>query len=243
MPTRWTERVPQIPGDLTSVREIAAEDVSTLFSLFSDPAVTAYMAPPPPTLAKFAGFVAWSHQQRERGHGLCFGIVPDGMTTAVGIIQVRSLDSRSAGAEWGFLLSAHFWCTGVFVDAATLVIEFAFTSMDIGRLEAHIAQRNRRAQAAVQKLGAEAESTIATSTPKGVPRDPEVVWALREDTWRNRAHVPRVSAHDVRARVRAAAEAAQRELQKKQIPETVEPYPLFMFDRRRREAADPGALE
>ena len=57
MLTRWTERVPPLRGDLTTLREVAASDVYPLFTLLSDPAVTAYMAPPPPTLAKFAGFV------------------------------------------------------------------------------------------------------------------------------------------------------------------------------------------
>ena len=111
---RWTDRVPRLPGDLMTLREVAASYVYPLFTLFYDPAVTAYMAPPPPTLAKFAGFVEWSHQERSRGHGVCFGIVPDGMAAAVGILQVRRLDSTSSDAEWGFVLSAHFWSTGVF---------------------------------------------------------------------------------------------------------------------------------
>ena len=80
----WTDRVPPLRGELTTLREVAASDVYTLFTLFADPSVTAYMAPPPPTLAKFAGFVEWSHQQRAKGHGVCFGIVPAGMTAAVG---------------------------------------------------------------------------------------------------------------------------------------------------------------
>src|SRR5215470_16746126 len=116
---RWTDRVPTLRSDLMTLREVAAADVYPLFTLFGDPAVTAFMAPPPPTLAKFAGFVEWSHKQREHGHGLCVGIVPDGMTAAVGILQVRALDptSSSSSAEWGFVLSAHFWSTGVFFDA------------------------------------------------------------------------------------------------------------------------------
>src|SRR6476646_11522433 len=101
---RWTEGLPPLRGDLVTLREVAAADVYTLSTLFSDPAVTEYMAPPPPTLAKFAGFVAWSHQEREQGHGLCFGIVPDGMNAAVGILQVRLLDSTASSAEWGFVL-------------------------------------------------------------------------------------------------------------------------------------------
>ena len=64
MLTRPNERVPALRGELTTLREVAASDVHALFTLFSDPAVTAHMAPPPPTLAKFMGFVVWSHHQR-----------------------------------------------------------------------------------------------------------------------------------------------------------------------------------
>ena len=231
----WTEQLPPLHGDLTTLREVAASDVSTLFTLFSDPAVSAYMAPPPPTLAKFAGFVEWSHQQRAQGHGVCFGIVPDGMTAAVGILQVR-FDPSIAGAEWGFVLSTHFWSTGVFSDAANALVEFAFTTMHVERLEARIARRNQRAHAAVQKLGARFESTLESSSPEGIPRDPESVWALREPDWRNRARNLRVSADDAAQRSRAAVEAAQIALRRSEAPETVEPYPLFLFDRRRRES-------
>jgi [ribosomal protein S5]-alanine N-acetyltransferase len=234
MLNRWTDRVPPLHGDLTTLREVAASDVHSLFTLFADPAVTAYMAPPPPTLAKFAGFVEWSHQQRAKGHGVCFGIVPDGMTAAVGILQVR-LDSALSGAEWGFVLSAHFWSTGVFADAANVLVEFAFTTMLVERLEARIALRNRRAHAAVQKLGARFETTLEQSSPQGIPRDPESVWTLRQHDWRNRARDPRMSAHHAAQRIQPAVEAAERQLRRSDAPETVEPYPLFLFDRRRRE--------
>jgi ribosomal-protein-alanine N-acetyltransferase len=232
---RWTDGLPRLRGDLTTLREVAASDVYTLFTLFSDPVVTAYMAPAPPTLAKFAGFVVWSHREREQGHGLCFGIVPDGMTEAVGILQVRSLDSTLSSAEWGFVLSAHFWSTGVFSDAANVLMEFAFKTMHVNRLEARIALRNRRAHAAVQKLGSRFESTLAASSQEGIPRDPESVWTLYEHDWRNRTPDPHGSAHDSRQRLRTAVEAAEGELRKSESPHTVEPYPLFLFDRRRRE--------
>ena len=235
MLTSWIEGLPPLRGDLTTIREVAASDISTLFTLFSDPAVTAFMAPPPPTLAKFAGFVAWSHQQREQGRGVCFGIVPDGMAAAVGILQIRSVDSTVSSAEWGFVLSTHFWSTGVFVDAARALLDFAFTTMLIDRLEARIALRNRRGHGAVQKLGARAEATIETLSQTGVPRDPELLWALREDQWRSRADDLRVSDDDAKERIRKAVEAAQSELRRSESPDTVEPYPLFLFDRRRRE--------
>jgi [ribosomal protein S5]-alanine N-acetyltransferase len=234
MVNEWTGRLPLLHGHLTTLREVGTSDIYTLFTLFSDPAVTAYMAPPPPTLEKFAGFVEWSHAQRSQGHGVCFGIIPDGMTAAVGILQVR-FDPTISGAEWGFVLSTHFWSTGVFSDAANALAEFAFTTMRIERLEARIALRNRRAHAAVQKLGARFETTLAESSPQGIPRDPESVWGLREQDWRQRARSPHVSADVAAQRIKTAVEAATRELRRSDAPETVEPYPLFLFDRRRRE--------
>ena len=234
MGERWTDRVPPLRGGLTSLREVAPSDVYPLFTLFSNPAVKAYMAPPPPTLAKFAGFVEWAHQQRARGLGICFGIVPDGMSAAAGILQLR-LDPATSGAEWGFILSTHFWSTGVFPDAASALLEFAFTTMHVERLEARIALRNQRAHAAIQKLGARFESTLTESSPVGIARDPESVWSLKEDDWRNRADDPRLTAKGAAERLRTAVDAAENELRRSEAPETVEPYPLFLFDRRRRE--------
>jgi hypothetical protein len=62
------------------------------------------------------------------------------------------------------------------------------------------------------------------------------VWTLRENDWRNRERDSRVSADEARERIRKAVEAAQSELRRSESPDTVDPYPLFLFDRRRREA-------
>ncbi|MBY0495047.1 MAG: GNAT family N-acetyltransferase [Cyanobacteria bacterium] len=226
--------MPHLRGELTVIREVAATDCYPLFALFSDPAVTANMAPPPPTLAKFAGFIEWSYQQREQGQGVCFGIVPHGMEVAVGIIQVR-LDPALSGAEWGFVLSTHFWSTGVFTDAANAVAEFMFRTLLVERLEARIALRNRRAHAAVEKLGARYETTLPSLSPQGIPRDPESVWGLREPDWRSRLRDPRALGHDAVQRIRTAVEAAESQLRRIDAPTIAEPYPLFLFDRRRRE--------
>ena len=70
------------------------------------------MAPPPPTLAKFAGFVEWSQRERAQGRGICFGIVPHGVTAAIGILEVRSLDSTSSDAELGIRPECSFLVHG-----------------------------------------------------------------------------------------------------------------------------------
>jgi hypothetical protein len=133
------------------------------------------------------------------------------------------------------VLSTHFWSTGVFADAANVLIDFAFTTMGVERLEARIALRNGRAHAAMQKIGARFDGTHPSSSPQGNRRDSESVWILRQHDWRNRARESRVSAHDAAHRIRIAMQAAESVLQQSDPPEVVEPYPLFLFDRRRRE--------
>ncbi|HYM26343.1 MAG TPA: GNAT family protein, partial [Vicinamibacterales bacterium] len=168
--------------------------------------------------------------------GTCFAIVPNGMTTAVGILQIRAIGSTFATAEWGFVIGRHFWSTGIFYDAANLLANFAFSALHANRLEARIALRNARAHAAVQKLGARAEATIATPPRNGFQRDPQILWGLNEEDWRNRApHRHRLSAAEATAQVRDAVRAATYALQANEPPSTVDPFPYFLFDRRRYE--------
>ena len=107
--------------------------------------------------------------------------------------------------------------------------------MRIECLVARMALRNRRAHAAVQKLGATFETTLEHSSPQGIPRDPESVWTMRERDWRNRRRDPRVSVDEASQRIRTAIEAVESVLRRSDTTDRVEPYPLFLFDRRRRE--------
>jgi len=115
------------------------------------------------------------------------------------------------------------------------LVEFAFTTLRVERLHARITSRNRRAQAAVRRLGAWPEFTLPDTSPIGVARDPQVMWTLRDHDWRNLPRQPRVASENVRQRIRNAVHRAQRALLLGEAPNTVEPYPLFLFDRRRKD--------
>ena len=56
----WVEGVPELVGEIVRVREIAWADAPALFELLSDPVVAAHMSAPPPSVAAFAGFIAWA---------------------------------------------------------------------------------------------------------------------------------------------------------------------------------------
>jgi [ribosomal protein S5]-alanine N-acetyltransferase len=235
----WRKGVQPLTGNLVTVREVTATDAPTLFEALTDPRVTAHISPPPPTLRAFEGFIAWAQRERAIGNGVAFGIVPTGLQHAVGLIQVRSLEPTFFAAEWGFALSTSFWSTGVFQDAATLVIRFALDTLKVHRLEARAVSQNRRGNGALQKLGANAEAVLSKAFKRETHYDEQLLWSLVATEWKANAGVAGSTfvPAEVRTRVRAAVTEIRQHLQESRLSAAMEQapplYPFFVTDSRK----------
>ena len=122
----WRSGLPVLTGNAVTLRELRASDAPALFAALSSDQVSRFISPPPATLEGFGRFINWAIRQRECGQYVCFAVVPHGSDTAIGIFQVRSLEPAFGTAEWGFALASEFWGSGIFVDGARLLIDFAF---------------------------------------------------------------------------------------------------------------------
>jgi RimJ/RimL family protein N-acetyltransferase len=110
---------------MVTLRELRLSDATSLLSMLSSEEVARFISPPPTTVEGFERFIAWTHRERAAGNYACFAVVPHGMDTAIGIFQVRQLEPGFGTAEWGFAIGSAFWGTGVFMDGARMVIDFA----------------------------------------------------------------------------------------------------------------------
>jgi [ribosomal protein S5]-alanine N-acetyltransferase len=231
----WADGFRRLDGELADVREVAPSDASVLCELLSDPAVTEHVSSPPRSIGAFQGFISWSCDERERGSGICFAIVPHGLESAVGIIQVRALEPSCFTAEWGFAIGAAFWATGVFMDAANSVARFAFETMNVHRLEARAVERNGRGNGVLHKLGAKAEGSLSRAFKRDEGYDTQLLWALTADDWRQRRLVNgRFSAATANARIATAIADVHGWLDTHQKqaavapPDGSTPYPFFL---------------
>jgi len=109
--------------------------------------------------------------------------VPHGTDTAVGIFQVRSLDPAFGNSEWGFALAPECWGTGIFMDGAQLVLDFAFEVLGTHRLEARAALKNGRGNAALRKLGAVQEGVLRRSFLRNGEYLDQALWTILQDEW------------------------------------------------------------
>jgi [ribosomal protein S5]-alanine N-acetyltransferase len=181
--TDWRQMLPVLSTNGVTVRNLRASDAATLHAMLTTDEVARFITPPPTTVEGFEKFIDWTRRQQAAGRYVCFGIVPDGQTHAVGIVQVRALDSGFELAEWGFALGSAFWGTGVFQSAARAVLGFVFAELPVNRIEARAVTQNGRGNGALQKVGARFEAILRQSFRRDGVRMDQVLWSILREDW------------------------------------------------------------
>ena len=180
----WREQLPTLKGQQVVLRELRMSDAPSLFAMLTTEEVSRFISPPPTTVEGFERFIAWTLRQRTAGAYACFAVTVKGFDTAIGIFQVRELEPGFRTAEWGFALGSPFWGTGVFADSAELVLEFAFETLGVHRLEARAAVQNGRGNGALVKMGAVQEGILRKSLLKNGRYLDQALYAIIEDDYR-----------------------------------------------------------
>ena len=169
---------------MVTLRELRLSDAPSLLAMLATEEVARFISPPPTTVEGFERFIAWTHRERAAGNYVCFGVVPHGMDTAIGIFQVRQLEPGFATAEWGFAIGSAFWGTGVFMDGAKMMVDFAFDVVGTHRLEARAAVANGRGNGALRKVGAIQEGILRKSFLRNGEYLDQTLWTILDEDWR-----------------------------------------------------------
>jgi [ribosomal protein S5]-alanine N-acetyltransferase len=180
----WKLALPVLAGSAVTLRELRISDATSLLAMLTTEEVARFISPPPTTVEGFERFIAWTHRERAAGNYACFAVVPHGMDTAVGIFQVRQLEPGFGTAEWGFAIGSAFWGTGVFIDGARMVIDFAFDAIGTHRLEARAAILNGRGNGALRKIGAIREGVLRKSFLRNGELLDQALWTILGEDWK-----------------------------------------------------------
>jgi [ribosomal protein S5]-alanine N-acetyltransferase len=174
----WTAGLPVLDGPTLTLRELQPGDAPMLFAMLTRGEAARFVSAPPASIEGVERFIAWTVNERAAGTHACFGIVPHGMSEAIGIVQIRQSDVHFRTAEWGFALGAAYWGRGLFVEAARLALDFAFDVLRVHRLEARAAVRNGRGNGALRKVGAVQEGILRRSFFRDGEYLDQVLWTI-----------------------------------------------------------------
>jgi RimJ/RimL family protein N-acetyltransferase len=182
--TDWRNRLPVLTNRQVVLRELRASDAASLCALLTTEEVSRFISPPPTTVEGFERFIAWTLRQRTAGTYACFAVTLQGFDTAIGIFQLRETEPGFGTAEWGFAIGSQFWGTGVFQQSAEMMLQFAFDTVGVHRLEARAAVKNGRGNGALLKMGAVQEGILRKSFQKDGAYLDQVLYAILEDDYR-----------------------------------------------------------
>lgn len=182
--TDWRRQLPVLAAGAVTLRALRADDAESLFELLTTEEVARFISPPPTTAEGFRRFIEWAGHEQAAGRYACFAVVPAGTDTAVGIFQVRQLDASFDTAEWGFVLGSAYWGTGIFAQAAPMVVEFAIDWIGVRRLEARAAVLNGRGNGALAKVGAVREAVLRQSFERRGQHYDQHLWAILAEDWK-----------------------------------------------------------
>jgi RimJ/RimL family protein N-acetyltransferase len=182
----WRTAPPELVGRRVRLREPRAADATALFSLLATEEVSRFISPPPATVEGFERYVSWTHRQRAAGQYVCFAVVPVGGDAPIGLIHVRALGPGFVSADWGFAIGSEFWGTGIFIEAAELVLDFAFAVLEVHRLEARAALCNGRGNGVMKKLGAEREGILRHAFLRDDEFLDQALWSILQDDWKKK---------------------------------------------------------
>ncbi|HEX8478137.1 MAG TPA: GNAT family N-acetyltransferase [Telluria sp.] len=136
-------------------------DEDDLFAIHSDPEVMRYFSEPPWTDPdRPARQIDEDAGRFEREESFRFAIVLTATGRQVGNCTLFSLHRQNRRAEIGYALARSHWGHGYMHEALQALLAFAFTDLDLHRLEADIDPRNGASAAALVRLGFQEEGLL-----------------------------------------------------------------------------------
>ncbi|HEU5036556.1 MAG TPA: GNAT family protein [Nocardioides sp.] len=176
-PTLTTERL--------RLRPVAERDRDALYALHSNAHVLRYWDAPPWTdPARAARFVATSRQLAEEGTGARLAIDRAVDGEFLGWISLSRWNPDFRSAALGYCLAEAGWGQGYATEAARAVLAWAFSTLDLNRVQAETDTRNVASARVLEKLGFLREGTLREDCVVNGEISDSWVYGLLRREWR-----------------------------------------------------------
>jgi [ribosomal protein S5]-alanine N-acetyltransferase len=151
---------PILESDRFILRQIVATDICDIFKGLSDPDVIKYYGISYNSLVGAQEQMSWFTELEQTETGIWWAIVKPNSSTFYGAIGFNNLSKVHRKAELGFWLLPKFWGKGLMNAAIKLVCNYAFTGLNLHRIEAMVETENKNSKKILTKLGFNYEGTM-----------------------------------------------------------------------------------
>ena len=143
--------------DLT-LRPSRLSDAEGLFAMLSDVESMKYWSDQPVTGIEDAIKVLKEDiESDEQGKSLCLSIFLNGEDRMIGKCILFQFSQANQRAEIGFILNRKYWRQGLMQQALAALIDFAFNTLNLHRIEADVDEENTGSLGILERLGFQRE--------------------------------------------------------------------------------------
>jgi RimJ/RimL family protein N-acetyltransferase len=148
-------RIPRVldTGNLR-LRPSNQNDVQGMFAMLSDPESMKYWCDKPiENLDAAVEVLNKDLESDAQGQSMCWAVTFPGEDRMIGKCILFRFDQANHRAEIGYILNREYWRQGLMQQALEAVIDFAFDTLKLHRIEADVDTENTGSIAILEKLG------------------------------------------------------------------------------------------
>lgn len=142
------------------LRQFAVEDLPFVFKGLSNPDVIRYYGVNYSTLDETNDQLVWFNELQENETGIWWAICDKVTLNLFGAIGFNDLKKTEQEAEIGFWLLPEYWGKGIIGEAAPVVCNYAFKTLDISKIVAFVETENENSKKVLGKLGFSYQETM-----------------------------------------------------------------------------------
>ena len=186
-PFEWGARLPTLQTPRLTLRALTEADLAEVFAVFSDPVVVRYWDGPLMATHRDAmQYIDQIHHGFRRRDFFQWGIADSSTGTVVGTCTLTQLSPVHQRCEIGFALRQTHWGKGLGSEAIAAIIEFAFETMNLHRIEADVDPRNDRSLRLLERFGFQREGFLRERYFLNGERQDAVMMGLLRSNWTRR---------------------------------------------------------
>lgn len=160
-------RFPVLESERLILRRLQPEDAEAMFRCMSDPAVRAFTEMNPGKLLFPGRLYRYFEESYRYLRDLHFAVIRKGEGDWVGLCSLQYWDVGGQKARLGYLISPAHWNQGYATEAVERVLDFAFSTLGLGCVEARCSPDNPASERVLKKCGLRETGNIYAAGRKG----------------------------------------------------------------------------
>lgn len=153
--------IPRLPGERVSLRPYHDDDADALFALYGDPVVTRWWSHEPWSDRQQAiAYLERMRRDRKSSEFYPWAIASNTDDALIGTAALYEIDGTHRRGMIGYSLSPSMQGHGYAREALRLLLNFAWTSLDLQRIEADTDPENIASRRLLERLGFTLEGSM-----------------------------------------------------------------------------------